>query len=168
MIALEACGQEIGQIQIATFANPAGHTAVLRADERREMLVEAERRLHRFGLDAEAVPADYGGRLQRADRLAGLHRTVWRRDVCLGVGSGLGSLAAWSTVWASGTDQQRREAHHAGPVLAVEVRERARGRGRVGRRPRSRVERAQPAERLLDGVATPAAVHAHDGSGAEY
>jgi alkylation response protein AidB-like acyl-CoA dehydrogenase len=90
--------------------NPVGHAAALHADERHEMLTEAERRLDRFGLNAEFVPAHYGGRLERADRLADAQRAIWRRDPCLGAGHTFGSFAAWAVIWASGTQDQRRRA----------------------------------------------------------
>jgi alkylation response protein AidB-like acyl-CoA dehydrogenase len=97
-------------------ANPVGYAAVLAADERAEMLAEGERVLDRFGLNAEFVPPEYGGRLSRADRLAETLRTLWRRDPCLGLGYGLSSLIATVNVWSSGDEGQRRKA--AGLLLA--------------------------------------------------
>jgi alkylation response protein AidB-like acyl-CoA dehydrogenase len=96
--------------------NPVGHGAVLAADERQEMLAEGERLLDEAGLNAEFVPAEFGGRLTRADRLAELLRAVWRRDPCLGLGYGFSSLIASVNIWSSGTDHQRRTA--AGLLLA--------------------------------------------------
>jgi alkylation response protein AidB-like acyl-CoA dehydrogenase len=96
--------------------NPIGHTAVLAADERLEMLAAGERALDSFGLNAEFVPAEYGGRFTRADRLAALMRTLCRRDPCLGLGYGFSSFIASVNVWSSGDEDQRRRA--AGLLLA--------------------------------------------------
>lgn len=96
--------------------NPAGYAAVLAADERQEMLTEGERLLDGFGLNAEFVPEQYGGRLRRADHLAQILRTLWRRDPSLGLGYGLSSLIASVSIWNSGDDDQRRKA--AGMLLA--------------------------------------------------
>ncbi|GAB7187043.1 acyl-CoA dehydrogenase [Kitasatospora sp. Ki12] len=90
--------------------NPVGHTAVLAADERREMLAEGERLLDAYGMNAEFVPAAYGGRLTRADRLAEVQRALWRRDPCLGLGYGFSSLLASVNIWTAGSEEQRREA----------------------------------------------------------
>jgi alkylation response protein AidB-like acyl-CoA dehydrogenase len=91
-------------------ANPVSYAAVLDADERHEMLAEGERLLDRFGMNAEFVPVEYGGRFTRADRLADIQRTLWRRDPCLGAGYGFGSFIAWASIWASGNEDQRRRA----------------------------------------------------------
>ncbi|MGI5182541.1 acyl-CoA dehydrogenase family protein [Dactylosporangium sp. CA-152071] len=90
--------------------NPAGHAAALAADERAEMFAEGERRLDRYGLNAEFVPAAYGGRLTSADRLADVQRTLWRLDPSLAAGYGFSSFIGWVNVWVAGTDDQRREA----------------------------------------------------------
>ncbi|MFC9257062.1 acyl-CoA dehydrogenase [Amycolatopsis thailandensis] len=88
--------------------NPVGHTAVLAADERREMLAAGERVLDEYGLNAEFVPVAHGGRLERTDRLAEVLRTVWRRDPCLGLGYGFSSLIASVNVWTTGDEEQCR------------------------------------------------------------
>ncbi|MFF7591552.1 acyl-CoA dehydrogenase [Kitasatospora purpeofusca] len=90
-------------------ANPVGYTAVLAADERQEMLSEGELLLDSYGMNAEFVPAAYGGRLTRADRLAEVQRALWRRDPCLGLGYGFSSLLGSVNIWTAGTDDQRRE-----------------------------------------------------------
>ncbi len=91
-------------------ANPVGYAAVLDADERGEMLTEGERLLDRFGLNAEFVPVEYGGRFTSADRLGAIQRTLWRRDPCLGAGYGFSSFIAWVSIWTSGSEEQRRRA----------------------------------------------------------
>jgi alkylation response protein AidB-like acyl-CoA dehydrogenase len=91
-------------------ANPLGYSAVLDADERHEMLTDGERLLDRFGMNAEFVPVAYGGRFTRADRLAQLQRTLWRRDPCLGLGYGFSSFVAWASIWACGDEDQRHRA----------------------------------------------------------
>jgi alkylation response protein AidB-like acyl-CoA dehydrogenase len=98
--------------------NSVGYAAVLAADEQQEMLADGERLLDEIGLNAEFVPAEYGGRLTRADRLAETLRALWRRDPCLGAGYGFSSLIASVNVWSSGDDGQRRKA--AGLLLANE------------------------------------------------
>jgi alkylation response protein AidB-like acyl-CoA dehydrogenase len=90
-------------------ANPHGLTALFAADERREVPAGTEGLLAEAGLAAEFVPAEYGGRLTRADLLAKALRPVFRRDVALGFGSGITSLFATSAVWAAGTEQQRHD-----------------------------------------------------------
>ncbi|GLF94848.1 acyl-CoA dehydrogenase [Streptomyces yaizuensis] len=90
--------------------NPVGHAAVLAADERQEMLAEGERALDTYGLNAEFVPVAHGGRLERADRLAEVLRTLWRRDPCLGLGYGFSSLIASVNIWTAGDEEQRRRA----------------------------------------------------------
>ncbi|WP_327320532.1 acyl-CoA dehydrogenase [Streptomyces sp. NBC_01235] len=88
-------------------ANPVGYRAVLDADERREMSAEGEKLLDAWCLNAEFVPAAYGGRFTRADRLAGILRTLWRRDAALGSGYGFASFLASVNVWTAGTADQR-------------------------------------------------------------
>ncbi|MFJ4673425.1 acyl-CoA dehydrogenase [Kitasatospora purpeofusca] len=90
--------------------NPVGYAAVLAADERHEMLAEGERLLDAYGMNAEFVPAAYGGRLVRADRLAEVQRELWRRDPCLGLGYGFSSLLGSVNIWSAGTHEQRTKA----------------------------------------------------------
>ncbi|MFC8666674.1 acyl-CoA dehydrogenase [Streptomyces sp. NPDC057199] len=90
--------------------NPLGLDAVLRADERGELLPEGERALREFGLGAEFVPGAYGGRFERADRFALLMRGLFRRDCALGIGHGVTSFIAGLPVWADGSAAQRRRA----------------------------------------------------------
>ncbi|KJY47106.1 acyl-CoA dehydrogenase [Streptomyces sp. NRRL S-444] len=89
-------------------ANPHGLGALFAADERREPPEATEQLLTEAGLGAEFVPAEYGGRLTRADHLAKVLRPVFRRDLALGFGFGITSLFATSAVWAAGTEAQRR------------------------------------------------------------
>ncbi|MCP3801989.1 acyl-CoA dehydrogenase [Allokutzneria sp. A3M-2-11 16] len=90
--------------------NPVGYRSCLKADERGEILREGERRLTDFGLGAEFVPADMGGRLRTLDRTVALLRAVYARDPALGLGFGLTSLIAAVNVWAAGEGALRREA----------------------------------------------------------
>ncbi len=90
-------------------ANPLGFRALLAAEERGELLPEAEQVLDDEGFGAELVPAALGGRLERADGLARILRPIFRRDLALGFGHGITSLFAASAVWVAGTDQQRQE-----------------------------------------------------------
>ncbi|WP_220446700.1 acyl-CoA dehydrogenase [Nonomuraea deserti] len=77
------------------------------ADERQEMFAEAEQRLDAYGMNAEFVPVEYGGRFSTLDRLARVMRAVWRRDPCLGLGYGASSFIASVNVWAAGSSEQR-------------------------------------------------------------
>jgi alkylation response protein AidB-like acyl-CoA dehydrogenase len=88
--------------------NPLGFDAVLSADEQAEILSAGERELDAYGMGAEFVPVEQGGRLSRLDRLIDVTRTVVRRDPVLGFGYGTSSLMAAVNVWTSGTPGQRR------------------------------------------------------------
>ena len=88
--------------------NPLGFDAVLSADERAQILSAGERELDAYGMGAEFVPVEQGGRLSRLDRLIDVTRTVVRRDPVLGFGYGTSSLMAAVNVWTSGTPGQRR------------------------------------------------------------
>lgn len=87
--------------------NPVGFEAILAADERGETLAEGERLLDEFGLNAEFVPPEHGGRLHRLDDLAEIMRSVYRRDPALGLGHGASSLLAAVNVWTAGSTAQR-------------------------------------------------------------
>jgi alkylation response protein AidB-like acyl-CoA dehydrogenase len=91
-------------------ANPLGTAAVLAADERGELLSEGERALAAYGLGAEFVPAELGGRFERADRFALLMRAIFRRDCALGIGHGVTSFIAGLPIWADGSAEQQRRA----------------------------------------------------------
>ncbi|MEU6847623.1 acyl-CoA dehydrogenase family protein [Streptomyces sp. NPDC046716] len=96
--------------------NPLGAQQFLAADERRQLLPAAERLLDAFGLNAEFVPRELGGRLDRLDALARVLRAVFRRDAALGLGYGLTSFLAAVAVWTGGSTAQRR--HTADLLLA--------------------------------------------------
>ncbi|WP_354643036.1 acyl-CoA dehydrogenase [Kitasatospora camelliae] len=86
--------------------NPLGQHALLAADARGEVLAGAERVLDEFGLNAEFVPAEYGGRLTRLDVLGRVLRPVFRRDASLGFGYGLNGFFAAVPVWTGGSAEQ--------------------------------------------------------------
>ncbi|MEE1831590.1 acyl-CoA dehydrogenase [Streptomyces sp. SP17KL33] len=100
---------------LADPANPTGAHAILAADERAETLTAGESLLHSYGLNAEFVPPELGGRLDRADHLAEVMRALYRRDPALGLGYGASSLIAGVTLWTAGDEQQRE--HAAGLLL---------------------------------------------------
>ncbi|MEV6398584.1 acyl-CoA dehydrogenase [Streptomyces sp. NPDC051907] len=111
-------------------ANPLGLGALLAADERGELLAEAEAALADFGLNAEFVPTELGGRLDRVDTLGRVLRGVFRRDASLGLGYGATTFLAAVAVWAAGTpEQQRRVAELllGGGRLAIAYHELAHG-----------------------------------------
>ena len=89
--------------------NPVGHQAVLDADERHSTPTEAERLLDQYGLGAEFVPAELGGRLTHLEHLIEVTRAVYRRDPALGLGYGAGTFMAAANVWTSGRPEQRAE-----------------------------------------------------------
>ncbi|AUG78207.1 Acyl-CoA dehydrogenase [Kitasatospora sp. MMS16-BH015] len=91
-------------------ANPVGYPEILASDERQEMFPAGERYLDTFGLNAEFVPVEHGGRFTQVDRLAEILRTVWRRDPCLGLGYGFSSFIASVNLWSAGTAEQQRAA----------------------------------------------------------
>ncbi|MEU4996171.1 acyl-CoA dehydrogenase [Streptomyces sp. NPDC021622] len=88
--------------------NPLGFAALIAADERGDLLATGERALDAYGLGAEFVPGDLGGRLTRADELARVLRPLFRRDVALGLGHGASNLVGSVNVWAAGRPDQRR------------------------------------------------------------
>ncbi|WP_330301475.1 acyl-CoA dehydrogenase [Streptomyces sp. NBC_00503] len=90
-------------------ANPHGIAELLAADKRCEPPAATERLLAASGLGAEFVPAEFGGRLTRADLLVKALRPVFRRDVALGFGYGITSLFSTAAVWAAGTPRQRAD-----------------------------------------------------------
>ncbi|MFE1834085.1 acyl-CoA dehydrogenase [Streptomyces sviceus] len=96
-------------------ANPTGATAVLAADESAETLAAGESLLHTYGLNAEFVPPESGGRLERADHLSEVMRSLYRRDPALGLGYGASSLIAAVTLWTAGDERQTE--HAAGMLL---------------------------------------------------
>ncbi|MEW2267535.1 acyl-CoA dehydrogenase [Streptomyces sp. NPDC047853] len=95
--------------------NPLGFRQILAADERAEMFAAGERALDEYGLNAEFVPPEYGGRLTRLDDLIEIMRSVYRRDPCLGLGYGVSSFIAAVNIWTAGSEEQRR--HVAGLLL---------------------------------------------------
>lgn len=110
--------------------NPFGHRAVLEADEHGELIAEAEEMLADFGLNAEFVPRELGGRLDRVDSFGRVLRGVFRRDAALGLGYGVTSFLAAVAVWAGGTPEQRRRVADlllGGGRLAIAYHELAHG-----------------------------------------
>ncbi|UUU31862.1 acyl-CoA dehydrogenase [Streptomyces sp. CA-210063] len=116
-------------------ANPTGTEAVLAADERAEMLAAGEALLHAYGLNAEFVPPQLGGRLERADHLCEVMRTLYRRDPALGLGYGASSLIASVTLWTAGDAQQTGHAARLlldGRRIAIAFHELAHGNDMAG------------------------------------
>jgi alkylation response protein AidB-like acyl-CoA dehydrogenase len=116
-------------------ANPLGFRQILAADERAEMFAAGEQALDAYGLNAEFVPPEYGGRLTRLDDLIEIMRSVYRRDPCLGLGYGVSSFIAAVNIWTAGSEEQRR--HVAGLLLrnrkvSVAYHELAHGNDMVG------------------------------------
>ncbi|MEV2190731.1 acyl-CoA dehydrogenase family protein [Streptomyces phaeochromogenes] len=96
-------------------SNPLGSAALLTADEHGVPSADGEALLDRFGLPAEYVPAELGGRLTHLDGLVRVMREVFRRDVGLGLGHGITSFMAAVNVWTAGSAEQQR--HLAGLLL---------------------------------------------------
>ncbi|MDX3748771.1 acyl-CoA dehydrogenase [Streptomyces sp. AK08-02] len=115
--------------------SPTGATAILAADEQAETLTAGETLLHSYGLNAEFVPPALGGRLERADHLAEVMRTLYRRDPALGLGYGASSLIAGVTLWTAGDEQQTGHAARlllAGRRIAIAFHELAHGNDMAG------------------------------------
>ncbi|MGV9317121.1 acyl-CoA dehydrogenase [Streptomyces sp. NPDC003691] len=89
-------------------ANPAGFAAVVAADEQEETPEGGRAALDGFGILAEFVPTELGGRLARVDHLVELMRSVYRRDPSLGLGHCSSSLLGAVNVWTAGSAEQRR------------------------------------------------------------
>ncbi|WP_406452502.1 acyl-CoA dehydrogenase [Streptomyces sp. NBC_00876] len=89
-------------------ANPAGYTALLKADRAAVPFAEGEALLDEFGIVDEYVPRSLGGRLDAMDTLVRVMRPVMRRDVGLAVGHGMTTFMAASDVWAAGSSRQRQ------------------------------------------------------------
>ncbi|MFG2885274.1 acyl-CoA dehydrogenase [Streptomyces sp. NPDC048297] len=87
--------------------NPLGGDALLAADAAGTPLPGAEKVLDAYGLNAEFVPAELGGRLRRMDVLGRLLRPLFRRDASLGFGYGLSCFFAAVPVWTAGDAGQR-------------------------------------------------------------
>lgn len=116
-------------------ANPVGIRAVLEADECAQMLEAGEKALHAFGLNAEFVPPDYGGRFTRADHLVELMRTIHRRDPALALGYGASSFIAAVNIWTSASGEQAARAARlllSGGRIAVAFHELAHGNDMAG------------------------------------
>ncbi|WP_084701153.1 acyl-CoA dehydrogenase [Streptacidiphilus anmyonensis] len=110
--------------------NPFGNAALLEADERGELSVEAERALAAFRLNDEFVPRELGGNLDRIDGLARVLRPLFRRDASLGLGYGVTSFLAAIAVWAAGDEAQRgrtADLLRGGGRLAIAYHELAHG-----------------------------------------
>ncbi|MBO2458308.1 acyl-CoA dehydrogenase [Actinomadura violacea] len=88
-------------------ANPFGLAAVVRADELGAPPPAARAALAAFGVGAEFVPRELGGRFDRADRMVRVLRPLGRRDLALLIGSGAIGLIAAAPVWVAGDAAQR-------------------------------------------------------------
>ena len=93
-----------------SVGNPLGHQALLAADARGELPPGGEEVLDGFGLNAEFVPQQLGGRLDRLDVLGRVLRPVFRRDASLGFGYGLNCFFASVPVWTGGSKEQHAAA----------------------------------------------------------
>jgi alkylation response protein AidB-like acyl-CoA dehydrogenase len=116
-------------------ANPTGAAAILHADERAEILTAGESLLHEYGLNAEFVPPEHGGRLDRADHLVEVMRGLYRRDPALGLGYGASSLIAGVTLWTAGDEAQTAFAARTlldGRRIAIAFHELAHGNDMAG------------------------------------
>ncbi|WP_327745260.1 acyl-CoA dehydrogenase [Streptomyces europaeiscabiei] len=88
--------------------NPLGFRRILEADEQAEPFKDGEAFLDDYGLNAEFVPAELGGRLTRLDELVEVMRAVYRRDPCMGLGYGASSFISAVNVWTAGNTEQQR------------------------------------------------------------
>jgi alkylation response protein AidB-like acyl-CoA dehydrogenase len=88
--------------------NPVGFDAIVAADEQGQTLAAGEAVLDAYGFAAEFVPRQWGGRLQRLDRVLAVGRAVFRHDPSLGLGYGASAFIAAVNVWAGGSEAQQR------------------------------------------------------------
>jgi alkylation response protein AidB-like acyl-CoA dehydrogenase len=91
-------------------SNPAGFAAIAAADERREPVSGAAPVLAEFGLNAELVPAELGGRLREVEGLIEVMQTLARRDPSLALAQIGMPLVGAVEVWTRARDVQRRAA----------------------------------------------------------
>ncbi len=87
---------------------PVGFAAVAAADERREPVSGAAPLLAEFGLNAELVPTDLGGRLRDVGGLIEVTRALARRDPSLALAHFGMPLVGAVGLWTRGRDEQRR------------------------------------------------------------
>ncbi|WP_367045440.1 acyl-CoA dehydrogenase [Streptomyces sp. Je 1-332] len=87
--------------------NDLSYAHLLAADEAGEISETGERVLDDVVLNADFVPREHGGRLERIDTLVRVMRQVFRRDVTLGLGYGVTSFMAGVNVWTAGSTDQR-------------------------------------------------------------
>ncbi|WP_369236305.1 acyl-CoA dehydrogenase family protein [Streptomyces sp. R21] len=88
--------------------NDVSYAQLLKADEAGEMSAAGESILDDVVLNADFVPRENGGRLDRIDTLVRVMRQVFRRDVALGLGYGVTSFMAGVNVWTSGSAEQKQ------------------------------------------------------------
>jgi alkylation response protein AidB-like acyl-CoA dehydrogenase len=87
---------------------PVSFAAVAAADERREPLSVAAQLLAEFGLGAELVPTELGGRLRDVGGLIEVMQVLARRDPSLGLAHLGIPLVGAVGLWTRGRDEQRR------------------------------------------------------------
>ena len=90
--------------------SPVGFAAVIAADERREPVSGAAPLLAEFGLNAELVPTELGGRLRDVGGLIGVMQALARRDPSLALAHFGMPLVGAVGLWSRGRDDQRRVA----------------------------------------------------------
>jgi hypothetical protein len=87
---------------------PVGFAAVAAADERRERVSGAAPLLAEFGLNAELVPTELGGRLRDVGGLIEVMNALARRDPSLALAHVGIPLVGAVGLWTRGRDEQRR------------------------------------------------------------
>ena len=87
---------------------PVGFAAVAAADERREPVSAAAPLLAEFGLNAELVPTELGGRLRDVGALIEVIHALARRDPSLALAHVGIPLVGAVGLWTRGRDEQRR------------------------------------------------------------
>lgn len=97
-------------------ANPAGYAAILAGDECGEPAGPVTELLNAYGIGAELVPPELGGRLAGADDLARVLTTLARRDARLAASWAFGPLEVALQAWRSGSRERRQTM--AGLLLA--------------------------------------------------
>jgi len=129
-------------------SNPLSMERIMQADENREFPSQGEEVLDRWGLNAEFVPRQLGGRFSTVDQLIDSIRPLFRRDASLGLGYGVTSLMAAVNIWAGGSEKQQRRMSRlllAGEKVAVAYHELAHGNDFVRNELRATVSAAHVA-----------------------
>jgi alkylation response protein AidB-like acyl-CoA dehydrogenase len=95
-------GDPYAKDEIFSYAN------ILEDDEQGILSEKAEKQLDKWGLNHYFVPDEFGGKLSRYDTMVEVLRSVFRRDITLGLGYGITSFMAAVNVWSNDSEVQKK------------------------------------------------------------